>query len=196
MERLNERLICFEKLFTVGHTPISHNIKSLTIKMSNIDHLTRVQYSAGKPRILTFIWKPKKAACPHILGVLYLLKAQNPCGSFLLYIPEATNKWMQPFLPKQSAASQSVFCNSSINYSPENLKTLFPLFILSKLSWKEKRALEEYLKRSKFHRSWPGEKSKSTASVSPCKLTQCLSKPTPHCALPTSTLSCHTCNKG
>lgn len=33
--------------------------------------------------------------------------------------------------------------------------------------------------RSKLHRSWPGEKSKSNASVSPCKPTHCLSKPTP-----------------
>lgn len=114
--------------------------------MSNIDHLTKVQYSAGKPRILTFIWKPKKAAC--LLGVLYLLKAQNPCGSFLLYMPEATNECSIFCLNSPRPANQ--FSAPQAEITVQRIWRYSSHLILSKLPWKEKRALEEYLKGQNF----------------------------------------------
>lgn len=38
-------------------TQISHNIIT-TVKINNINKLTAVQCSAGKPRILVFMWMP------------------------------------------------------------------------------------------------------------------------------------------
>lgn len=42
----------------LSFTPISHNIKPLVDKMKITDHLAAVHYSAGKPRLLTFMRMP------------------------------------------------------------------------------------------------------------------------------------------